>query len=58
MVADGMGGSRGGDIAAAMALRSIRDDLRRAQADSGRHGRSADSQEARAALVVGAGEGR
>ena len=52
MVADGMGGSQGGDIAAATALRSIRDDLRRAFADGERHGERARSRDVRAALVV------
>jgi protein phosphatase len=51
MVADGMGGSRGGDIAAATALRSIREDLRRALGDGERQGGD-PSPEARAALVV------
>ncbi|MGH8663089.1 MAG: PP2C family protein-serine/threonine phosphatase, partial [Burkholderiales bacterium] len=52
MVADGMGGSQGGDIAARTALRSIKDDLRRALADSERHGARARSREVRASLVV------
>ena len=52
MVADGMGGSQGGDIAATTALRSIKDDLRRALADGERHGSRARSREVRAALVV------
>jgi protein phosphatase len=52
MVADGMGGSQGGDIAATTALRSIKDDLRRALADSERHGERARSREVRASLVV------
>ena len=52
MVADGMGGSQGGDIAATTALRSIKDDLRRALADAERHGSRARSRDVRAALVV------
>jgi protein phosphatase len=52
MVADGMGGSQGGDIAATTALRSIKYDLRRALADSERHGSRARSREVRGALVV------
>jgi protein phosphatase len=51
MVADGMGGSRGGDIAAATALRSIREDLRRALADAQRRG-SILGREARGSLVA------
>jgi protein phosphatase len=51
MVADGMGGTRGGDIAAATALRSVREDLRRALADAQRRG-GALGREARAALVA------
>lgn len=51
MVADGMGGSRGGDIAAATALRSIREDLRRALADAQRRS-SVLGREARASLVA------
>ena len=52
MVADGMGGSRGGDVAAATALRSIKYDLRRALADGERHGERSRSREVRASLVV------
>jgi protein phosphatase len=52
MVADGMGGSQGGDIASTTALRSIRDDLRRALADVERHGARARSRDVRASLVV------
>jgi PPM family protein phosphatase len=52
MVADGMGGSQGGDIAARTALRSIKDDLRRALADSERLGERARGREVRASLVV------
>ncbi len=52
MVADGMGGSQGGDVAARTALRSIKDDLRRALADGERHGPRARSREVRASLVV------
>jgi protein phosphatase len=52
MVADGMGGSQGGDIAARTALRSVKDDLRRALADSERLGARARSREVRASLVV------
>jgi protein phosphatase len=52
MVADGMGGSQGGDVASTTALRSIRDDLRRALADVERHGARARSREVRASLVV------
>ena len=44
MVADGMGGSQGGDVASTMALRSIRDDLRRSLADVERHGARARSR--------------
>jgi protein phosphatase len=52
MVADGMGGSQGGDIAARTALRSIKDDLRRALADSERLGERARGRDVRASLVV------
>ncbi|MCC6531789.1 MAG: Stp1/IreP family PP2C-type Ser/Thr phosphatase [Burkholderiales bacterium] len=52
MVADGMGGSQGGDVASATALRSIKDDLRRALADSRRHGERAYTKEVRGSLVV------
>jgi len=52
MVADGMGGSQGGDIAAATALRSIKYDLRRALADGERHGERTRSREVRASLAV------
>ena len=52
MVADGMGGSQGGDIASATALRSIKDDLRRAMADRERHGSRAMSREVRGALAI------
>ena len=47
-----MGGSQGGDVASTTALRSIRDDLRRALADVERHGARARSREVRASLVV------
>lgn len=52
MVADGMGGSQGGDIAATTALHSIKTDLRRALADCERHGARARSREVRGSLVV------
>mgnify|MGYP003576193580 CR=1 FL=1 len=52
MVADGMGGSQGGDVAAATALPSIKYDLRRALADGERHGERALSRDVRASLVV------
>ena len=52
MVADGMGGSQGGDIASTTALRSIKEDLRRAMADSGRHGERAMTRDVRGALAV------
>jgi len=52
MVADGMGGSQGGDIASRTALQSIKEDLRRALADSERHGVRALTREVRASLVV------
>ena len=52
MVADGMGGTRGGDVAATTALRSIKYDLRRALADGERHGERMRSREARGSLVA------
>jgi len=52
MVADGMGGNQGGDIASVTALRSIKNDLRRALADSQRHGERAHLPQVRGALVV------
>ena len=52
MVADGMGGSQGGDVASRTALQSIKDDLRRALADASRPGSRAHTQEVRGALVV------
>ncbi|RPI48551.1 MAG: hypothetical protein EHM59_01055, partial [Betaproteobacteria bacterium] len=52
MVADGMGGSQAGDIASKTALRSIKEDLRRAMLDSARHGARAYSPEVRGALAV------
>ena len=52
MVADGMGGSQGGDVAAVTALRCIKADLRHALADGERHGARARSRQVRAALVV------
>jgi protein phosphatase len=52
MLADGMGGSLGGDVASSTALRSIKDDLRRALADAERHGERGRSREVRAALVA------
>lgn len=52
MLADGMGGSQAGDVASRTALQSIKDDLRRALADIGRHGPRAYTQEVRGALVV------
>ena len=52
MVADGMGGNQGGDVASVTALRSIRNDLRRALAETHRHAERAHSREARASLVV------
>jgi len=52
MVADGMGGSTGGDVASSTALRSIKDDLRRALADAERHGERGRTREVRASLVT------
>ncbi len=52
MVADCMGGSQGGDIASRTALQSIKEDLRRALADSERHGARPLTREVRASLVV------
>lgn len=52
MLADGMGGSQGGDVASRTALQSIKDDLRRALADVRRHGPRAHTREVRGALVV------
>jgi len=52
MVADGMGGNLGGDVASMTALRSIKDDLRRALADSERHGERSRTRDVRGALVV------
>ncbi len=52
MVADGMGGNQGGNVASVTALRSIKNDLRRALADSQRHGERAHLPEVRGALVV------
>jgi PPM family protein phosphatase len=52
MIADGMGGSQGGDVASRTALQSIKDDLRRAFADATRHGSRAHTREVRGALVV------
>lgn len=52
MVADGMGGNLGGDVASVTALRSIKDDLRRALADAERHGARARTREVRGSLVV------
>jgi len=52
MVADGMGGNLGGDVASATALRSIKDDLRRALADSERHGERSRTRDVRGSLVV------
>lgn len=52
MLADGMGGSQGGDVASRTALQSIKDDLRRALADVNRHGPRARTREVRGALVM------
>lgn len=52
MLADGMGGSLGGDVASRTALQCIKDDLRRALADVTRHGPRAYTREVRGALVV------
>jgi PPM family protein phosphatase len=52
MVADGMGGNQGGDVASVTALRSIKDDLRRALADSQRHGERSRTRDVRGSLVV------
>jgi len=52
MLADGMGGSQGGDVASRTALQSIKDDLRRALADVKRHGPRAHTREVRGALVM------
>ena len=52
MVADGMGGMQGGDVASATALRSIKSDLRRALAESPRDEARGDTREKRESLVV------
>ena len=52
MVADGMGGMQGGDVASATALRSIKSDLRRALAESAKHDERAQSRDMRASLAV------
>jgi serine/threonine protein phosphatase PrpC len=52
MVADGMGGSQGGDIASRTALQSIKDDLRRAVAERRRQGALPLSREVQGALVA------
>ena len=52
MVADGMGGMQGGDVASATALRSIKSDLRRALADAPRHDDRAHLRAVRGSLVV------
>jgi serine/threonine protein phosphatase PrpC len=52
MVADGMGGNQGGNVASVTALRSIKDDLRRALADSQRHGERSRTRDVRGSLVV------
>lgn len=52
MVADGMGGTQGGDVASVTALRSIKSDLRRALADARRQGERAHSREVRGPLVM------
>lgn len=52
MVADGMGGMQGGDVASATALRSIKSDLRRALADAHAQDDRAQSREVRESLVV------
>lgn len=52
MVADGMGGNQGGDVASVTVLRSIKNDLRRALADARRHGERAHTREVRGSLVV------
>lgn len=52
MVADGMGGNQGGDVASVTALRSIKGDVRRALADTRRHGERADMREVRGSLVI------
>lgn len=52
MVADGMGGNQGGNVASTTALRSIKNDVRRALAEPHRHGEQAKLREVRGALVV------
>jgi len=52
MVADGMGGNQGGDVASVTALRSIKNDLRLALAETHRNTQGAQSRDVRAALVV------
>jgi serine/threonine protein phosphatase PrpC len=52
MVADGMGGNQGGDIASVTALRSIKNDMRRALVDLRRRGERSNVREQRGALVI------
>ena len=52
MVADGMGGMQGGDVASATALRSIKSDLRRALAEARTHDERPPTCEERGSLVV------
>jgi len=52
MVADGMGGSQAGDIASKTALRSIKEDLRRAMLECARQGPRGYSADVRAALAA------
>jgi protein phosphatase len=52
MVADGMGGNQGGNVASVTALRSIRNDLRRALADAPRSSDRAGTRKVRGALIA------
>jgi protein phosphatase len=52
MVADGMGGNQGGDVASVTALRSIKNDLRRALAETHRDVERAQTREVRGSLVA------
>ena len=52
MVADGMGGNQGGDVASVTALRSIKNDLRRALAEAHRNAERAQSRDVRGSLVA------
>ena len=52
MVAYGMGGNQGGNVASVTALRSIRNDLRRALVDVPRSGDRAGTRKVRGSLIV------